>query len=216
MVLMIRILLLTLLTSCALFKPGPDYRQLPFEKLLDSLSLTGEGRGRLEIEEKSYVFSFESAYLADLDQWGLSASFPFYGEEVLIYKNIKTAKVVEVQNFERRLLESMPPQWHKQFQTTTRGMVRFMLAKKLGLERNCANQSANTFECKVENDTFSVEVQKEKIVVTKKFKNFSISYSGSNLTESFFDRTSLSVVSYDSQDKAKTEMNLELFWSEIQ
>lgn len=66
----------------------------------------------------------------------------------------------------------MPPQWHKQFQTTTRGMVRFMLAKKLGLERNCANQSANTFECKVENDTFSVEVQSDKIVVTKNLKIF--------------------------------------------
>jgi hypothetical protein len=214
---MIRILFLFLLSSCSLlFHKGPDYRQLSHETLLDSLPLTGAGRGRLEVDGKSYVFSFESAYLSENDQWGLSASFPFYGEEVLIYKNIKTAKIIQVQKFEKRLLESMPPQWHKQFQQTSRELVRFLMAKKLGIARNCVAQSDNNFECKVENDTFSVEVQREKITVTKRFKNFSISYSGVNLTESFFDRTALTVVSYDSQETPNTELNLELFWSEFQ
>lgn len=217
MELMIRILFLFILTSCSTFyKKGPDYRQLPVDNLLDSLSLTGEGRGRLEINEKNYVFNFESAYLAENDQWGLSASFPFYGEEVLIYKKIKNAEVIEVQKFEKRLLEALPKKWHRKFQMTSRGLVRFILAKKLQLPRSCAPLSDNTFECKIENDTFSVTVLAEKIVVTKRFENFSLSYSGTNLTESFFDRTSLSLDSYHSQENPKTEMNLELFWGQFQ
>jgi len=166
--------------------------------------------------EKSYVFSFESAYLSEQDQWGLSASFPFYGEEVLIYKNIKTAKVGKVLNFEKRLLESLPKIWHEKFQSTTRKLVRFMLAKNLGLPRNCVLQSANLYECQIENDTFNVEVFSSKIVVHKKFNQFIISYSGSNLTEPFFERTSLTLTSIDAQNKPETEMNLELFWTTFQ
>lgn len=213
---MIRLLFLILISSCALFQKGPDYTKQPVEKLLDALSFTGEGRGRLEMGEKSYVFSFESAYLSDLDQWGLSAGLPFYGEEVLIYKSIKTAAVKDVQSFEVRLLESVPVKWHKDFQTTSRKLVRFILAPKLGLKRNCVTQSAIQFECSLENDTFSVEVFPSKIVITKKISKFSMSYSGTNLTESFFDRTSLTLNSLDSQSNPKPELNLELFWSEFQ
>ncbi len=214
---MIRILFLILLTSCStLFKKGPDYRQLAVDKLLNSIPLTGEGRGRLEVDGRNYVFNFESAYLTEQDQWGLAASFPFYGEEVLIYKQIKKAEVVDVQNFERRLLEALPTKWHKKFQQTSRRIIRFLLAQKLGYQRDCAPLSDNKFECKLENDTFSVEVFAEKIIVTKRFENFSISYSCTNLTESFFDRSSLTVASYDSQNIEKLEMNLELFWSQFQ
>lgn len=214
---MIRIFLFSLLfSSCALFKKGPDFRKFPLDKLLDSLSLTGEGRGRLEMDQNNYIFNFESAYLSDIDQWGLSASLPLYGEEVLLYKNIKTAQVKEVQSFETRLLESIPRKWHRSFQETSRSMVRFILAKKLNLVRICSQQTDDIYECRLKNDTFSVEVKADKIIIMKKFGNFSISYSGSNLTESFFDRTSLLLQSYDSQTIPTDEMNLELFWSQFQ
>ena len=213
---MIRILLLLLLTSCALFQKGPDLRKLPVDSLLDSLTLTGEGRGRLEVDNRSYVFSLEAAYSEEVDQWGLSASFPVYGEEVLIYKKIKTAKITQVQNFEKRLLESMPREWHREFQETSRKIVRFILAKKLSLARTCVQKSDDFFECQVENDTFSVRVHADQILVMKKFTNFSITYSGTNLTDSFFDHTSLTVHSYSAQDLAKQELNLELFWGQIQ
>src|SRR4051812_39014836 len=93
--------LLLLVSSCSLFKPNKTLHSSDAEKLLDSVKMTGEGRGRLTLGQSQYVFSVDSILKDDFD-WILAVAIPLHGEEVMILPDLRKSQVAneETESFE--------------------------------------------------------------------------------------------------------------------
>ena len=79
-----RIFILLLLSSCTLFKGSEKLRSNDLRKNLESIKVEGEGKGRLHILERQYLFGVESLLRED-KSWIMGVSIPLHGEEVLLF-----------------------------------------------------------------------------------------------------------------------------------
>lgn len=219
--LFIRIFFLVFLTqSCSLFKGSSTLKSQNSEKLLDSIPLSGEGRGRLTINQNQYVFGIESL-LKDNHDWILGVSIPFHGEETMIFSDLKRPEGSEMDDgsFEERIrrdfrgLELSNSFTATQLLKEIRSLVRFRLSPLWGQKRSCLSQQ-KALLCKLDGEEFIVEVEENEIMVIKLLpENRRLHLVGKNLTNSFFTQTDIRLYSNeDFSKKKKSLFSLELFW----
>jgi len=208
---LILFILLLSLTSCGLFSPRDSLRTKKTLDLLNSIPITGEGRGRLTVEQRQNVFSFDALLKGESD-WVFAASIPLHGEEVMILPNIRENQIQDSgqrSEFERRLIEVLrsQKQWKihpKDFKQRLRTLVRLLLASRLKQEVKCDSEM-----CHSEGNIFSATIEKEVFTIEEADqKNFRLLARGKILTDSFFSQTLISL--YDTNNEEI--FSLELFW----
>ena len=73
------LLMLALFSSCSLFQTNKLSSKL--DKSLDSICLSSRGKGRLQVGQSKYVFSYESALDQEHANWLLALNFPLRPQE---------------------------------------------------------------------------------------------------------------------------------------
>jgi hypothetical protein len=216
--LMLRALLpLTILfisSSCSLFKAHPSLKNEPVEKLLNSVKVLGEGKGRLGFKQQSYVFNFDAVMKDSLD-WLLAVEIPLHGEEVMILKDIKAEKdtASSVESFEARINDRIDPNLKNKVLPELRSMIRFILAAKLGLPRFCTKTFESEFNCVVGKENFLVSLSDKSIrIKISSSGSLNLDLVAENLTDSFFSKTHFTFRSVTAPVSAPAPMTLELFW----
>ncbi len=196
--------------------PGLFQKSIP--ELISSLKGEGEGKGRLGLGEHQYLFSFESLIKDDQD-WILAASIPLHGEEILSLKNIreKTDSTKEYGRFELRMVRGIKdflisqkksPELADNFLQEFRSIIRLMLHRKLGLKIECESQ------CRFEEQIYQLELTKSHLSFKKEIlKDYEIELVESNLTGSFFKRTSIFFRLKGASLSSPPLLSLELFWN---
>lgn len=209
------------LSSCALFK-SHDLRSERVENLLDSIKTSGEGRGRLTLDQSQYVFGVD-AILKDNFDWLLAADFPIHGEEVLILKDLKSETLSEVQSDLHQRVEiglknylkknKKSPALADKFFGELHFLMQFIQSSKLGLKRVCTKQNEANFNCMVLGREFLVNVRHDAIVISRPLSaGFELQVIAENPQESIFQRLNIAFYS-QSQNKMRSPlMGLELFW----
>lgn len=214
------LILILLFTSCSFYKNSHPLINYDAEKLLDSVQLTGEGKGRLTLGQSKYLFGVESVLNENYD-WILAVSLPIHGEETLILRDIKKKDVnnQEQGSFELRIkneLEHLELSHFiepETFINELRSLIRFNLARYWDQKRACRKVSSDLI-CKFDGDEFHVTVNRKELIINKYFsKSGIIQLSAKNFSDSLFNRTD--ILFYRSQnelDKKESGFSLELFW----
>lgn len=212
--------LLFFLTSCALFRGQPSLDSIDKEKLLDSVKITGEGKGRLTLEQSSYVFGVDSVLNEDKD-WILAVEIPLHGEEVMILPDLKQAKISdeETESFELRIEREFKrigihrKLSSEKFLSEMRSLVRFVLAKELGKKPVCVAQK-EVAECSFDDEKFQLRTESDKFFIEKKLDNeFVLQLVAKNLTKSFFEQTDILLLSKSDESlKKPSSFSMEFFW----
>jgi hypothetical protein len=210
-----------LMTSCSsLFRGNASLGNRSVDELLASVKLTGEGKGRLTLEERSYVFGVDSI-LKENQDWILAVAIPLHGEEVMILPDLKKIRVdnEETETFEDRIEREFQQMKlnkvvsSKDFLHGVRSLVRFSLAHTWGQFRNCKEQEKGFF-CSLDGEEFLVEPTPKELKITKILGNgHSLQLVAKNLTDSFFQQNSIRLLLKDSPTHVTTApISLELFW----
>jgi hypothetical protein len=214
------LLLLLFMTSCALFnKENPTSH--PVVELMTSIKGTGEGRGRLSLDQQQYVFSYE-AVLKENTDWLFAATFPLHGEEVMVLSRLKDkeaempdetfANRIEagIENYLQKKNES--PLLAKQFFRELRLLMKFVLQKPLKLETQCKGNS-QAAQCTLDGETYDILVDRKGLQIKKMMTSgYILELRAQNLTESIFMRTQVLLHSQKLTSKEKNLLSLELFW----
>ena len=208
------------LTSCALFKGQTSLVDMDKMKMLDSVKLIGEGRGRLSLGQSQYVFGFDSILKENFD-WILAVQIPLHGEEVMILPNLKEVKPrhEEMESFEERIRSDFSKAKlnktisAKAFIQELRSLVRFNLGERWGGKRICKAQQ-NDFLCELDGETYLVSANEKEFSIIKSLKEGgSIVLNAKNLTESFFAQTDIRLYANATDMQKKNSIfSLELFW----
>jgi hypothetical protein len=213
------LILLFLVLSCSHLsgmKSLEDYNKF---ELLNSVRLTGEGKARLILGEKTLVLNVDSLISKDFD-WILAMSLPLYGEEVLILPDLKnSSRHSEQVSLEKRLdQEARKLKLGTAFQgrlilAQLRDLLRFFHAQDLGLSRQCQVEN-NEWTCTLDEKNYRIEVQSHELVVTS-LENMAlpIAVVAKNLTSSNF--TNVMIKSEPPQSKNSNVANnfsIEFFW----
>lgn len=208
--------LLFFISSCALFRGESSLQNKSTDELLSSVKVTGEGKGRLGLDQSQYVFSVDSV-LKDKKDWILAVSIPLQGEEVMIFPDLqqKTVNNPETESFEQRIryefkhrrLERKIPS--DVFIQEMRSVLRFILANELSLKRSCTAEKGNP-SCEFEGEKYSLEVKDKTFSIKKSLGTENqLVVIGRNLTGSIFTKTDFLLYTSDSKTPA---FSLELFW----
>lgn len=208
-----RILILLLFTSCSLFKGSEKISSNDTLKILSSVKLTGEGKGRLHIKERQYLFGLESV-VKDNDTWIMAVSIPLHGEEALIFPRLKENSDVDpaMESFAMRIDAGIRENFKdselrgRDFILALRKTVRFLLAPKLGLTVTCSESA-----CRLGDDEFQIEREEKVVRIRTNFSGHQMITTASNLTGPFFLHTQFRVIS---PLKKQDLLSLELFWNE--
>lgn len=212
--------LIFLLTSCTLFKVNPSLKGQNELKLLDAIKLTGEGTGRLSLGQRQYLFGVDSLLKSNHD-WVLAVTIPLQGEEIMILPNLnqKEASFQETESFEERIdkefrqIKLNKVLSSEEFIKALRSLVRFNLSSHWGGEKYCKAQKSYLI-CEYDGDTFQVTVLDNEINIEKALgEGRSLNLNGKNLTESFFKQTSIHLYANEAEAiKKQSSFSLELFW----
>lgn len=212
--------LLFFISSCALFKSAPSLKEQSATVLLDKIQLLGEGRGRLTLNQSQYVFGIESVLKENTD-WILAVTIPIHGEEAMIFPQLKDKNApadAEVDSFEKRIqLEFLKLKIQvissREFLAHMRSLIRFNLAKNWGQKRDCTEQQ-NELICKMDGDIFTVKLTDKELFITKSLgRGRSLVLEAQNLTESFFQNSSIRLYANDDDlAKKSSTVSLELFF----
>lgn len=207
-----RILILLVLTSCSLFKGSEKLSDPDILKNIQSIRVEGEGKGRLHIRERQYLFGIE-AVLKEKKEWILAVTIPLHGEEALVFPDLHNREVENqaLESFARRIdagiRENLKGSDLKgaDFLAALRKTLRLLLAHKLGLLPTCQENL-----CKLEEGVFQIVKKEREISIITPFAGHNLITTASNLTESFFVNTRFKVLS----PKGNRELiSLELFWN---
>jgi hypothetical protein len=203
-----------LLSSCSLFKTQPSLKSEPVEKILTSVKVIGEGKGRLGFKQNSYLFSFD-ALIKDSTDWLLAIEIPLHGEEVMTLKDIKAEKnpASSVESFETRINSQIDPNLKNKVIPELRSMIRFILAVELGLPRTCNKTFDSEYACVVGSENFLVTLSDKSIRIKKvSTASLELELVAENLTAPFFTKTNFTFRSPKAPVTAPAPMTLELFW----
>lgn len=214
------LIFLALSTSCSFLEKAPSLIDYDKEKLLDSIQLTGEGKGRLTLGQSKYLFAVDSVLNNNYD-WILAVSMPVHGEEVLVFSNLKD-KSINAQDrgsLELRIINELR---HLKldrsveaeiFMNELRSLIRFNLARYWGQKRDC-KQISSEFICTFDGEDFHVNVARNEITVNKFFsKKGIIQLSAKNFNNFTFGRTDiLFFKSLNDLKKRDSDFSLEFFW----
>ena len=212
--------LLFFLSSCALFHREPSLKTQDPEKLLSSVQMLGEGRGRLTLGQNQYVFGIDSILKENFD-YILAVSIPLQGEEVMILPDLRKSQIAleETESFEERIgkefqrLKLNKKLTSGQYLKELRSLIRFNLASKLGLARVCKAQQSETV-CEFDGEKFLLEVSEKEFNIIKLLEHDQrLQLVAKNLTDSFFTQTEFRLYSNEeSARKKSSSFALELFW----
>jgi hypothetical protein len=206
--------------SCALFRVDEPLENKQKEVLLNSVRLTGEGRGRLTLNQKQYVFNVDSILNENFD-WVFAISIPLQGEEVLIFQDLRQNKIKkkDSESFEKRIradflrlnLNNLISIDH--FLNELRSLIRFNLAESLGQKRFCASKERELI-CILDGEKFIINVNKKEFFINKSLKNgIILQLVARNLTKSFFHQTDIRLyVNQEDLLSKNSAFSLELFW----
>jgi hypothetical protein len=175
------------------------------------VKVEGEGRGRLHIRERQYLFGIE-AVLKDKKDWIMAVSIPLHGEEALIFKNLQEKNNSDsgldsfAERIEAGIRENLAGTKLKgrDFLDALRRTVRFLLAHKLGLEVSCKENV-----CQLGEEVFILEKKEKELSVITSFAGHNLIATASNLTGPFFMNTRFRVISPEGKQDL---LSLELFW----
>lgn len=92
-----------LFSSCSLFKTHLVDREL--HKSTKKICLSSEGKGRLFVQNKKYIFSYESALDEEHANWQLVLNFPLRKPETFTLDWSEEGKVKFTSSIEERLLK---------------------------------------------------------------------------------------------------------------
>lgn len=206
-----RILFLLLLTSCSLFKGSEKLSNPDLLKNIESIKVEGEGKGRLHIRERQYLFGIE-AVLKDNKSWILAVTIPLHGEEALIFPDLREqiADDPAMESFARRIEAGIRENLKdsdlrgSDFLLALRKTLRVLLAHKLGLSLSCRENL-----CTLDNETFMVVKKEKEISLITPFAGHKLITTASNLTGPFFMNTRFKVLSPEGN---RDLITLELFW----
>jgi hypothetical protein len=206
-----RILILLLLSSCSLFKGSEKLSNPDILKNIEAVKVEGEGKGRLHIRERQYLFGIE-AVLKDDKSWILAVTIPLHGEEALIFPDLreKDGDDSELDSFARRIDSGIRENLKdsnlkgKDFLQALRKTLRVLLAHKLGLPLKCQESF-----CSLDDDVFQIEKKEKEISVITSFAGHNLIATASNLTGPFFMNTRFKVLSPEGK---RDLITLELFW----
>jgi hypothetical protein len=214
------VLLLVFISSCSFLKGTPSLKTIDTDRLLNSIKLTGEGKGRLTLGQSQHVFSVDSVLNEDLD-WIFAVSIPLHGEEVMILSDIKShqMKFSEVSSFEERIAKEFQRLKLNKILTTEKFMkelrllIRFGLSPQWGQKRDCKPQQNETV-CELDGEKFIVHVLDTEIKIKKLLgQGKSLQIVAKNLTDSFFQKTDIILFLNDDQEVKKVSpFSLEIFW----
>ncbi len=206
-----RILFLLLLTSCSLFKGSEKLSNPDLLKNIEAIKVEGDGKGRLHIRERQYLFGIE-AVLKENKSWILAVTIPLHGEEALIFPDLreKNADDPALESFAMRIeggiRENLKDSDLKasDFLQALRKTLRVLLAHKLGLPLICQENI-----CSINDEVFQIEKKEKEISIITPFAGHNLITTASNLTGPFFMNTRFKVVSPEGKRELIT---LELFW----
>jgi len=218
---MLRVLfLVSLISSCSFLKGTPSLKTIDTDRLLNSVKLTGEGRGRLTLGQGQHVFSVDSVINEEHD-WIFAVSIPLHGEEVMILSDIKSHQMnlSEVSSFEERIANEFQRLKLNKILTTEKFMkelrllIRFGLSSQWGQKRDCKPQQNETV-CDLDGEKFIVQVLDTEIKIKKLLgQGKSLQIVAKNLTDSFFQKTDIILFLNDDQEVKKVSpFSLEIFW----
>lgn len=205
-----------LFTSCSLFK-SQNIQDEKIENLISYLQGTGEGKGRLGINQQQYLFSFD-ALLKD-NNWILAANIPLHGEEILMLQDLKkeTVNEAEKDGLEIRIEQGISdylkskkqsPELAKTFLLELRRIMRLVLHKQLGLEMFCSQT-----ECRIGEAVYQVEASGTQLSLKKSLSDeYEIEFAAMNLTDSIFRRSNVFLHSKNKTSASPNLLSLELFW----
>lgn len=208
-----RILFLLLLTSCSLFKGSEKLSDADVLKNLQSVKVEGEGKGRLHIRERQYLFGIE-ALLRENNDWIMGVSIPLHGEEVLLFPDLKEKEATNqsLESFAMRIDAGIRENLRgsslrgNDFLQALRKTVRFLLAHKLKLPLTCSENA-----CALQGEEFLIQREEKSLRITTPFAGHQLITTASNLTGPFFMHTQFRVRSSEGKQDLIT---LELFWKE--
>lgn len=201
-------------------RPAPSLTDTSVDQLLNSIKITGEGRGRLSLEQGQNVFSYE-AVLKEEGDWLMAVSVPLRGEEVMVLRQIKETDFSDENpdSFELRLQNEIDARMKgaeltgEDYIRELRSLVRFVLAPTVDLKRECSPEGQESFKCLLGPDIFMIKVEKDKIFIRKDIKkNHFMELIAENLTESFFSKTDFHLHSHHDTRNSSPIFSLELFW----
>ena len=215
------LILITLFSSCALLK-SHDLRTEKVEKLLDSIKTSGDGRGRLTLDQSQFVFGFEAILKENFD-WLLAAEFPLHGEELLILKDLKSESMLEVQSDLQQRVEiglknylkknKKSPILADKFFGELHFLMQFLQSSNLGINRTCNKESEGQYICLVHDRKFLVEIRHDAIAISRPLSaGFELKVIAENRQNSVFQRLNISFYSQSQINSKSPLMGLELFW----
>jgi hypothetical protein len=214
------LVILFFISSCSFLKSSPSLKLIETDKLLDSVKLTGEGKGRLTLGQSQHVFSVDSI-LNENNDWIFAVTIPLHGEEVMILSDIKSRQMpsYEASSFEARIANEFHRlKLHKfitteKFMRELRYLIRFGLSKQWGQKRDC-NPQQNGLTCILDEEKFLISVSDAEITIKKILGNGqSLQIVAKNLTDSFFQKTDILFFLNELDEKKKSSpFSLEIFW----
>lgn len=206
-----RILILLLLTSCSLFKGSEKIRESDLQKNLQMIKTEGEGKGRLHIRERQFLFSFESVLKENRD-WIMAVTIPLHGEEAMIFPDLRSTQPGEsaIDSFAQRIdagiRESLKGSTLRgsDFLAAMRRTLRLLLSHKLNLPVKCSSDI-----CSLDGIEYSVMKDEKTLRIITPFAGHNLVTTASNLTGPFFMNTQFRVTA---PEKKADLITLELFW----
>jgi hypothetical protein len=210
-----RIAILFILASCSLFKGSEKIKSNDLIRNLDSIKVEGEGKGRLHIQERQYLFGVESLLRAD-KSWIMGVSIPLHGEEVLLFPALNEMNYDDLflDSFALRIDAGIRENLKKSnlrgldFLNAMRKTLRFLLSSKLKLPVSCQTWDKKQV-CSMGEDEFFVISEDKSIRIITPFAGHQLITTASNLTGPFFMNTQFKV---HNPERKQDLLKLELFW----
>ena len=210
-----RIFILLLLSSCTLLKGSEKLKHSDLLKNLESIKVEGEGKGRLHIQERQYLFGVESLLKED-KSWIMGVSIPLHGEEVLLFPSLdqKNPDDFSLDSFALRIDAGIRENLKKSmlkgadFLSAMRKTLRFLLAARLSLQVSCEAKEKDQI-CRLGDDEFLVRSSEKSMQIVTPFAGHQLITTANNLTGPIFMNTQFKVIS---PETTRDLLTLELFW----
>ncbi|MCV6608904.1 MAG: hypothetical protein OIF32_11895, partial [Campylobacterales bacterium] len=132
------LVLLFSLNSCSLFNSYKLTRDVAFES--KKICLTSEGRGRLHVSGRKYVFSFESFLDQKESKWTLGLDFPLHNQETFEIDWSVAGKIRMKSSIEDKLLRESSEVNPKELALFVRG-IGVLLKEVIFLKENKTKKS---------------------------------------------------------------------------
>lgn len=151
---------LILLYSCSLFKTHTVDRDL--SQSTKRICLSSEGKGRLVVQNRKYIFSYDSILEKKLAHWELALNFPLRKTETFKLDWSKSGKVDFTSTIEEKLLKENKNLDPRSIEEFTSGLgnlleeiIKLRTAKKLKSKKFSWSSSKKSLIAKSRNKSFN-------------------------------------------------------------